>query len=299
MNTVLEFAFASWSPPLGVSLEMGVTALVYLRGWRRLRRAFPAGISGWRLAAFLGGLTCVWVAVGSPLVVFDDELLAVHMVQHVLLMAVAPPLLLLGAPALPLLHGLPQRVVRQVLSPIFRSPLLQKAGRVVTNPYICWLSASIALLAWHAPSLFEPALKWDILHEFEHACFLATGVMFWSPVIPLWPRFVEYPQWSTPLYLFLATLPCDALSGFLAFCGRVIYPSYLSGPQPFGISPLLDQQIAAAFMWVSTTFIYLVPAVIVTIQLLSPNRSRSMEQSQAERLKSAARALRTDVEVAS
>ena len=81
----------------------------------------------------------------------------------------------------------------------------------------------------------------------------------------------ERPRWSVPLYLFLATLPCDTLSAFLAFCDRVVYPSYLATPRRFGISPLGDQELAGALMWVCVTFIYLLPAVIVTVELLSPS----------------------------
>jgi len=87
-------------------------------------------------------------------------------------------------------------------------------------------------------------------------------------VIPSWPG-VSYPKWSTVLYLFLATLPCDALSAFLAFCDRVVYPAYLTTPRRFDLSPLQDQQCAGALMWVCVTFAYLVPAVAITVRLLS------------------------------
>jgi cytochrome c oxidase assembly factor CtaG len=102
----------------------------------------------------------------------------------------------------------------------------------------------------------------------EHLSFLSAGLIFWWPVIPSWPS-VSHPQWSTVLYLFLATLPCDALSAFLAFCDRVVYPAYLNAPRPFDISPLADQQFAGALMWVCVTFAYLVPAVAITTRLLS------------------------------
>jgi len=75
-----------------------------------------------------------------------------------------------------------------------------------------------------------------------------------------------------PLYLFLATLPCDALSAFLTFCGRVVYPHYLSMPRLFDISALGDQECAGALMWVWVTFVYLAPAVVITIRTLSPRR---------------------------
>jgi len=89
------------------TLAAALAALVYARGWARIRRSFPSAMSTRRLAAFMVGLSSVWVAIGSPLAAFHHALLSVHMVQHVLLMAVAPPLMLIGAPALPLQYGLP------------------------------------------------------------------------------------------------------------------------------------------------------------------------------------------------
>lgn len=274
-QTVLQ----SWSAPLGVSVSLCVIALVYTRGWLLLRNAFPGLISGGRLAAFFAGVVSVWAAVGSPLEAFDDVSLTVHMVQHLLLMVVAPPLILLGAPALPMLRGLPQSMARDIVGPFLRWSLVKSLGRLVTNPVICWLAATFALIVWHIPSVFELALRWDWLHEVEHASFLVSGLLFWWPVVQPWPSVPRWPRWSIPLYLFCATLPCDALSGLLAFCDRVVYPSYLSAPRAFDLSPLQDQECAAALMWVSVTIIFLVPAALITIRSLSTPRSSFVEQA--------------------
>jgi cytochrome c oxidase assembly factor CtaG len=247
-------------------------------------------ISVWRLGAFVCGLFSVWIAVGSPLGAFDDALLSVHMVQHVLLMAVGPPLILLGAPALPFLHGFPQHLVRSALGPCLRWPPLQRLGRILTHPVFCWLSAMVALIGWHVPAAFELGLRSDVWHELEHASFFATGLLFWWPVIQPWPSVARWPRWSILLYLFFATLPCDTLSAFLAFCDRVVYPSYLSAPRILNISPLQDQECAGALMWVSATFVYLVPAVVITIRMLtghgayhqSPMRADSAESQPAD-----------------
>jgi cytochrome c oxidase assembly factor CtaG len=109
-------------------------------------------------------------------------------------------------------------------------------------------------------------------HEVEHACFFAAGILFWWPVIQPWPSLARWPQWGVPVYLFLATLPCDALSAFLTFCDRVVYPHYLSAPLLFDVSPIADQECAGALMWVCVTFAYLAPAVVVTIQMLTPQK---------------------------
>jgi putative membrane protein len=240
-----------------------------------LRSAFPGLISLWRLAAFLGGIIFVWIAIGSRLNAFDDVLLTVHMVQHLLLMSIAPPLILLGAPQLPLLHGLPQFFACSVASPILRSSPVKRVGHLIGNPAFCWLAAALALIGWHVPAVLQLALGWNWLHEIEHASFLGAGLLFWWPVIQPWPSAARWPRWSIPLYLFCATLPCDALSAFLAFCDRVVYSSYVSAPRLLVWSPLEDQQFAAALMWVAVTIILVVPAVVVTMQILAPHEART------------------------
>ena len=281
MPSPVQAEFSSWFLPVPVTLALALAACVYARGWIHFRKANPVPISPWRLGAFMGGLFAIWIAVGSPLTAFDDDLLTIHMVQHVLLMAIAPPLILLGAPALPFLHGLPRHFVRGALGPLLRWPPIDWLGRMITHPVFCWLSAMIALVGWHVPALFELGLRSDLWHEVEHACFFATGLLFWWPVVQPWPSVARVPRWCIPLYLFLATLPCDALSAFLAFCDRVVYSSYLTAPRHFNISPLQDQECAGALMWVCATFIYLIPAVVVTVQILSPPRIYPADQPQA------------------
>lgn len=270
MLTAVQAAYESWSFQFPITFVLVLATFFYVRGWSRLRNALPNAIPVWRLAAFMGGLFSLWIAVGSPLQDFDDALLSIHMVQHILLMGVAPPLILLGAPALPLLHGLPQSFVRGFLGPILRWAPLQGLGRILSHPVFCWLAATLALIGWHTPRAFELALQSQFWHEVEHACFFTTSMLFWWPVVQPWPSVARWPRWSIPLYLFLGTLANDAVSAFLALYDRVLYPSYASAPRLFDISALDDQAFAGALMWVFGTFVYVVPAVAITIQILSP-----------------------------
>ncbi len=265
----------SWSSPIWVDVTLTLMALVYVRGWLRIRSLLPEVIPIWGLAAFLSGLLSLWVAIGSPLETFDDVSLAAHMLQHLLLMAVAPPLVLLGSPSLPFLRGLPQWIVRRAVGPLLRCAPVKWLGHFLTNPAICWLVATIALIGWHVPAAFELALRSDAWHDVEHICFLATSLLFWSPAIQPFPSGSTRTRWSIPLYLFLGTLPGGALGAFLTFCDRVLYPSYAAAPRVFGVSPLEDQVIAGALMWVFGTFVYTVPAIAITLQLLSPQSEPS------------------------
>ncbi len=199
----------------------------------------------WRLTVIAAGILSLWIAAASPLADLDHQLLTAHMAQHLLIMTVAAPLILLGAPAIRLPAGM-------------------------IHPAICWLAGTVTVIAWHVPALFELGMSSTAWHAFEHASFFLAGVLFWCPVIRHRSSLASWPRWGIPLYLFLATLPCDALSAFLTFCGRVVYPHYVSAHRPFDISALGDQELAGALMWVWVTFVYLAPAAVITMQMLSP-----------------------------
>jgi len=247
---------------------------VYSRGWFRLRRASPGSFPPWRVAAFVAGLFSLWIALGSPLAALDHQLLTVHMMKHLLLMTVGAPLILFGAPAMPLLCGLPKWSMR--LSFLLRSRTPPWLRHFLSNPIFCWLAGTSAVIAWHLPTLFQLGLSSNTWHIVENACFLCAGLLFWRPIIRTRAREANGHQWSMfmPLYLFLGTLPCDILSAFLTFCGRVVYPSYVSTARIWNLSPLQDQECAGALMWVWVTFAYLIPAVVITMQILSPGRAQ-------------------------
>lgn len=187
-----------------IALALVGAAVIYVRGWTRLRRTLPNVISASRLGAYLAGLLFVCVAIASPLAMLDHELLMAHMLQHLILMTVAAPLILLGAPVIVLLHGVP-------MHSLFRSVRLEQLERAVTHPAICWLAGTGAVLAWHVPRVFELGMTSEFWHSLEQGCFLAAGLLFWWPIVQPWPSIARLPRWSAPLYLFLATLPCDAL----------------------------------------------------------------------------------------
>jgi cytochrome c oxidase assembly factor CtaG len=222
---------------------------------------------------FLSGLLSIWIALGSPLARLDHQWLTAHMAQHLLLMTVGAPLVLSGAPVTTLAHGLPRRLSVTVLEIIFRHPLVQRSLRMISQPLFCWLAGTAAVIGWHIPALFELAMESARWHELENASFLVAGLLFWLPIVQPVPEVLAtWPRWGVPGYLFLATLPCDGLSAFLAFCDRVVYPHYLSAPGSSIMSTLKDQATAGALMWVWVTLVYLAPAVIVTFETLSPRR---------------------------
>ena len=145
----------AWSVEPALVLGLAVTAVVYARGRRVLARRRAAGVERWRAAAFLAGLAALFLALASPLDMLSDRFLAVHMAQHLVLLAVVPPLLLLGAPLLPLLSGLPIRRVRRAVA-----KAVVRVVHRVGHPVLCWLAMALATWAWHVPAAFELALSY-------------------------------------------------------------------------------------------------------------------------------------------
>src|SRR2546421_447868 len=130
---------------------LALLVFVYSRGWFRLRSASPISFPPWRLAAFVGGLFALWIVLGSPLAALDHQLLTIHMMKHLLLMAVGAPLILLGAPALLLLCGLPKWFMHRSLLLRSRTPRL--LGHFLSSPVFCWLAGTAAVIAWHVPAV--------------------------------------------------------------------------------------------------------------------------------------------------
>ncbi len=257
-----------WLLLLAITSTLVVVAWIYLRGWYALRSAFPNLIAGWRLASFMSGLVFVWIATGSPLATFDHHLLTIHMLKHLLLMTVAAPLILAGTPTCTLVCGFPKLFIKKY--PPLGSLPARWLERYLRHPVLCWLTGTAAVIGWHVPGAFQLGMRSSEMHILEDLSFLVAGLTFWWPVVQSPLRTAGSPRWSMALYLFLATLPCDVLSAFLVFCNRLVYPSYLSTPHRFNVLPIADQECAGALMWVWVTFAYLIPAVTIAMQLLSP-----------------------------
>lgn len=254
----------TWTVQFPLTVACVFTAVLYLRGWLALQSDVSDVVQRCRAATFLLGLLLIWIAVASPLAASHADLLTVHMVQHLLIMTVGAPLILLGAPARPFLLGLPSPLVHAFIRPAVGEPL-QQLGQALRGQVVCWIAATATLLGWHIPTAFTLAVHSGAWRAFELASFLAAGLLFWWPVVRSW----RVGSWAIVLYLFLATLPCDFLSAFLVFSDRVVYKVYLATPPRAGFSVLEDQQLAGALMWTVVTIVYLAAAAVLSVRLLS------------------------------
>ena len=245
----------NWDPWILTLLALAV--LGYIRGLSRMNRAVRSRAFGWaRCAAFAAGVATLFAALISPLDALDDQLFSAHMVQHLVLMLVAPPLLVAGRPALVWLWAF-RLSARRAIARLWISTGLRALAHALMSPIIVWLLCTAALWFWHLPGPYGWALASEPVHALEHTCFFLTSLMFWSLVLePLSRRRLDY---GTAL-LFVATFGVQngLLGALLTFAGRPLYVAYLPTTAAWGMSPLEDQQISGLIMWIPASLIHLV-----------------------------------------
>jgi putative membrane protein len=205
--------------------------------------------------AFFGGCAALLVALNGPLHDLSDYyLLSAHMVQHLVLTLVAPPLWLAGTPAF---------VIDALLERILRRRILAMAARAVTRPLMALSLYAVALVAWHLPGPYNAALEHHGWHVAEHLTLLATSVIAWWPILSPSRRLPALPYAAQLLYLFVFGIPMTVVATFVTGAERPLYPWYAAAPRLFGLTPLADQQLAGIIMWVPAGIIPLVAFTVV------------------------------------
>ena len=264
---------AAWpiEPPFYVVLVAAV--LYWLGGRRRVSTGHGLEQAG-RTAAFGLGLLAIVVALDSPLDPLADSLFAAHMAQHVLLLTVAPPLIVLSAPWTRIWQPLPLGFRRSVAKAIVRSPRarpLRLAAHAVARPWCAWTLFNVNMVVCHVPTLYYLTLRSQAVHELEHGLFFTTGLLFWGAVFDS-PPFRASLTWLWRVaYVTTGMLVGWLLAVVLAFATSPLYPAYASlSHRPGGLSALADQQVAAGVMWVPGSLAYTIAIVVFFYRWLEP-----------------------------
>lgn len=251
-------------------------ALLYWRGGRRRRSPGEA----WRAAAFVAGLIAIVIALGSSVDSLADQLFWVHMVQHILLIGVAAPLLALARPWNRMWRGFPlsyrRAVARRIAAP--RRRWLRAAASFCGGAVVSWLLFNVTFCAWHLPVLYDAALRWELIHALEHFSFFATALLFWT-------RVVDSPPWRSALreieklaYVGSTLLVGWLLAIILALAGSPLYSAYAEeASRPGHVSAFTDQQLAAGVMWVPGSVAYTIAIILIAYRWLEPSGSRGRE----------------------
>jgi cytochrome c oxidase assembly factor CtaG len=264
MDSTLDAFVRSWPFEPWLSAALSLSAGTYLRGWfilyhRDVDRWLP-----WQIAAFLGGLTAIFLALASPIEPFASLLLTM----------VAPPLLWLGAPFIPMLRGLPAPVRTYWVAPLIGSRAVRWCFHRLAHPFLALPLFVAATWLWHVPRFYEVALRSPGWHYVQHLCFLVTALLFWYPVIRPYPCRPRWSLWLLFPYLILADVQNTVLSALLTFSERVLYAPYAEAPRLGELSALDDQSAAGVLMWVPGSLVYLTPLFWIGIRLLSGAAAR-------------------------
>lgn len=287
---LLTWLAASWDLEPGVLVPLAVGTLLYVAGFRRLRaRGARSGlVAPWRAWCFAAGMAVFLAALSSPLSHFDDVYFWVHMVQHLLLILVAAPLTLLGAPLLPILWGLPAGWRRGVSAVLVgpKAPV-RSLFQALTNPFVAVTVLVAAVAIWHVPVFYDAAQGDTPLHYLEHATFVGTALLYWWGIVhPSGGRRRLGYGFAIP-YLLPPLLEGILVGALLTFAGQPMYAYYADEVRPIGgLSALQDQQLAGLIMWVPSGLVYLLVLMLVLALFMRQEEQRARDQEAYDRAQS-------------
>ncbi|HVA92011.1 MAG TPA: cytochrome c oxidase assembly protein [Chloroflexota bacterium] len=262
-NPSLFSLLTAWSFDPNVVLGVVVTALIYGAGLRELSRRgrLRRSVASRHVVFFSLGLAAVVLALESPIDGLSDRLLYAHMIQHLLLLLIAPPLLLLGKPIPVLVVGAPRPLVRWLARGHARTPWFRGVVRLLTSPWFAWPAYVGNMLAWHLPSAYDAALRNDGVHHLEHLCFLISGILFWWVIIQPYPGRPRLAYGWRVLFILLAMAPDTALGMLFILDANPLYPFYAALPRMWGISVLDDQALAGNLMMIGGDVVMICAAI--------------------------------------
>ena len=273
MSPALSAFLASWSWEPSLLVGLAMAAGLYTFGWRRLRRRSHDGLSVWRGWCYGGGIAALGLALLSPIGAFSGLFFFMHMIQHILLVIVAAPLLLLGAPLLPLLWAFPTDVRRGLGRLLVPGKPFHRLFHILTEPLVSAALFLGTVAVWHVPRFYDAAQGRTIVHDLEHGLFLGTALLYWWPVIHPTGGRRRLDYGAAIPYLLLPFFEGNAIGALLTFASRPLYATYQQVPRVWGLSALEDQQLAGLIMWIPGGMMYLIPILVCLALLIGRGES--------------------------
>jgi putative membrane protein len=278
MDAALSVILLSWSWRPEIILSLALAATIHLTGrWRLKQRGGGQVIAPWRTTSYLGGLAVLWLALMSPIDVLSSQYFFMHMIQHLLLVMIAAPLLLIGNPMPIMLWGLPATLRMEVGRWLRPGATFRRVVAAVTRPGLAWLYFVIAVVGWHDPNAYNATLESDIVHDLEHLSFFGTAILFWWHVIGVAPRIHRRLSKGVRIGYTVAVVPPNALTGIaISFASEPIYTYYETVPRLGSMTVMQDQMLAGTIMWIPGSMMYMLAALILVAQVV-----RAEEEKQA------------------
>jgi putative membrane protein len=268
----------AWEP--GTLICLALSAWFYAAGLLKLWLAsgIGHGIRRWQATCFAAGWLTLVIALVSPIHPLGQVLFSAHMTQHELLMLVAAPLLVLGQPMIAFLRALPPEFA-SALARASNTRTWRAIWGTISTPAIAWLIHALVLWLWHAPALFQATLHNDWVHAAQHTSFLLSALLFWWAMFHTRRNAESYGV--AVLYLFTTAVHSGLLGALLTFARSIWYPAYAHTTQPWGLSPLEDQQIGGLIMWVPACLVYIVAGLVMFAGWLRQSENRVLKRELA------------------
>jgi putative membrane protein len=230
----------SWSLHPSVLIGTGFLGALYFWGIGPLRRRHGLGppAARWQILSFCAAMLVLLLSLNGPVHDLSDYyLFSVHMLQHLALTLLFPPLLLAGIPG-------------WLLRPLLVRPGILTVARFLTRPWVAALVFSVSIAVWHIGAYYDLMMRNHEVHIATHLMFMATATLMWWPVMSPVPELPRLPPGLGMLYLFLVGIPMQIVAALITFADEVLYPWYATAPRMWGLSPLDDQQLGGLLMWI-------------------------------------------------
>ena len=249
--------WSAWNFESSIVIPLLVSMVIYIVGTLKIwqHAGIGRGIPMKRCVSFFSGILGLVIALMSPLDALSDELFSAHMVQHLILILVAAPPLVMSDFPVAFLWALPRNWSQSFAFRWNQSRLLSRLWQLMNSPLFAWSTFAIAIWLWHAPKFFDAALQYEWIHVTEHIVFLITAMLFWWLLLKSTTQ-THVRFGMAVLYLFATILQSGILGALMTFSSRPWYPYYADQIMPWGLTPLHDQQIAGLIMWMPGGFIF-------------------------------------------
>jgi cytochrome c oxidase assembly factor CtaG len=284
MDAELSALLRSWEWRFVVIAVVMLSGSVYINGFFHIRtlrnRSTSRDVIGlvpyWRLLSYLGGLICIILALLSPVEVLSGQLFFMHMIQHMLLVMCAPPLLLISNPFPILLWGLPAKI-RTVVGGLFvGNSWLRKLLKRYAGAGTIWMIFVIVYIGWHDPTLYEAALRSKFVHDIEHISFFVVSMLFWWHVTSAAPRVHQNLAYGKRIAYLLVTVPVNMISGvIITFSRQPIYEYYVKIQRPWSLTVMQDQMLGGIIMWIPGSMMLIVAIIVLVVRMMASEERNS------------------------
>jgi len=283
MDPTLRAFLSSWDWRIEIITVLALAGTIYTRGWWRLRKKTAArqGRSPWQAGArwrpflYVGGILILGLALMSPIDVMGSQLFFMHMIQHILLVAVVPPMLWLANPLPFMMWGLPDRARTRFGKLLGRRGSLRLGLKKFAGPGTVWMAFVILYLGWHDSTLYNVALENEFVHDLEHLSFFGSAMLYWWHILGAGPVVHKSLSAVGRFIFLLMAIPPNMIAGIaIAFSQSPIYPHYEAMPRLWNISVMTDQRLAGIIMWVPGSMMYIIFALILVARWLKQEEEK-------------------------